>query len=255
MIRATLLSLAFMTSMTAIADCNKPIRIAVIDTGFGYQGRGINARLCEEGHRDFSADQIYASNFHTKDQVPLDMHGHGTNIVGIIGQYANSKYVNYCFIIIKFYSTKNFEKTDPKLNYELANEIANQKALAYLNYLKPDIVNYSGGGSEYDPSEARPVRQYLDSGGIFVAAAGNNNQNLDEIGTYYPAMCDKRIIVVGSANKYGTRSQFSNYGKVVKRWENGEFVQAFGLNFSGTSQATAIETGKIVGQLNDMCVK
>ncbi len=255
MIRYLMLILTTWVSIAANADCNKPIKIAVIDTGFGYQGRGINAKLCQEGHRDFSVDQLYASNFHTKDKVPLDMNGHGTNIVGIIEQYAKFQNVDYCIVVIKYYSTKHFDATNAKISYETENARASEEALKYLNSLRATIVNYSGGGEGWDGREFIPIRRYLNLGGMFVAAAGNNNQNLDTVGEYYPAMYDKRIIVVGSINDNGSRSSFSNYGNKVTRWENGTNVPGYGLLLSGTSQSTAVATGKIVGHLNDKCVR
>src|SRR5271165_7096274 len=57
------------------------IRIAVIDTGYGYQGKGSKAHLCKYGHRDFTGDDEYNHKNLTADPVPKDtVHGHGTNI-------------------------------------------------------------------------------------------------------------------------------------------------------------------------------
>jgi len=248
-------------SQNIYADCNKPIKIAVIDTGFGFKGLGKNAKLCQEGHRDFSADQIYSNKYNTKDPIPVDIHGHGTNIAGIIEHYVNQKGLNYCLVIIKFYSTKNFESENPKLDYAIANQHGSEKSLQYLAQLDPTITNVSGGGAGYDTIESRAVKSYLNSGGILVAAAGNigkklsNSNTSDLYTTYYPAMYDPRIVVVGSINDNGSRSTFSNYGPFVKRWEEGLNVTGYGLVFSGTSQATAIATGKIAGQLTNKCVK
>ena len=248
-----LLTIGF--SLAANADCGHTIRIAIVDTGLGFRGFGLNTKVCQEGHRDFSTDQEYDKKFHTKDKVPLDSHGHGTNIAGVIEHYANITNGNYCLIIIKYYSTKNFQSS--KIDYNSVNERASVRALRYLNDIKPDVINYSGGGAGYDTAEGSQVRKYLDNGGIFVAAIGNDRRNLDvNTGyTYYPAMYDKRIITVGSIDSNGSRSYFSNYGQIVKKWEIGSNVQGNHLIYSGTSQATAVETGKIVGQLENKCVQ
>jgi len=64
-------------------------------------------------------------------------------------------------------------------------------------------------------------------------------------------MYDPRIIVVGNKNEDGTPHYASSYGSSVKYWENGVNVVAFGIKLTGSSQATAIETGKIVKLLNE----
>lgn len=62
------------------------------------------------------------------------------------------------------------------------------------------------------------------------------------------------IVAVGSKNTKGL-SLFSNYGNLVKEYKNGEFVLAQipcdkkgSIKFTGTSQATAIHTNKLLKQ-------
>jgi hypothetical protein len=52
--------------------------------------------------------------------------------------------------------------------------------------------------------------------------------------------------VVGNVDRSGKIANNSNYGKSITRWEIGVNVKAYGLIMSGTSQATATATGKIV---------
>lgn len=224
-------------------QCKSVTTVAVLDTGFGYNNLGHSAKLCKFGHKDFSVDQRYSAEYGTKDKIPLDIHGHGTNIVGVIAD--NAKITNYCFVIIKYYSIKQ----DGKQSVEASN-----KALEYAANIGADFINYSGGGPERSDRETKAVKRFLDNGGKFIAAAGNEGTNLDLIeNAYYPAMDDKRIIVVGNNNFYGVRSYKSNYGKVVKRWELGENVTGYGLTMTGTSQATAVATGKILSERKNTC--
>lgn len=83
-----LLILALFGYSSALGEClHHQITIAVIDTGFGFQGRGKDAKLCDLGHRDFSNENWFHDMGPT-DLVPFDKEGHGTNIVGLIDKYA-----------------------------------------------------------------------------------------------------------------------------------------------------------------------
>lgn len=240
----TLLLLLF--SLQSQAVCNKnPIKIAVLDSGFGYMDRGHIANLCRIGHKDFSIDKQFTSRYDTDSLVPLDMVGHGTNVVGIIDGYARKSNANYCIVVIKYYSER---QTGEK------NLLTSVEAIRYATDIGANIINYSGGGPESDEGERLAVKRFIDRGGKFVAAAGNDHSDLDlPENAYYPAMEDRRIIVVGNQDINGVKLQSSNYGNVVKRWEVGENVTAYGLTMTGTSQATAIATGKIIAESYSKC--
>lgn len=221
---------------------NDPIKIAVIDTGFGYKDMGHEAKhLCKFGHRNFSSNSDTSEAYGTKMPIPVDHHGHGTNIVGVIEKYAGN--VNYCIVIIKFY--------DPTVPF--ANNLQNTvKAFKYAKALKVDIVNYSAGGLEFSQEEKQVVTEYLNSGGRLIAAAGNESADVEKK-PYYPAMYDKRIVRVGNMNSDGSIAHSSNFGKGVSRWEPGTQT-AFGIQEVGTSQAAAVATGKIIKSINRKCV-
>lgn len=244
---------------------DKPIKVAIIDTGFGFnQEKQYDARLCRYGHKDFTTDQKFSTKFETKDPVPLDMHRHGTNVTGIIDAFGKAGKVNYCLVIIKYYSPTAMGTIN------LTNSI---KALNYARNLNVDMINYSGGGIDKSEEEESAVKLFLDQGGTFVAAAGNERDDLDEKYSYYPAMYDPRIVSVGNAkvlkpdevhsyfsekhkkkeqlvqlsnSEFGVPSESSNYGSKISRWEPGEDVKAYDIIMTGTSQSTAIATGKIL---------
>lgn len=226
--------------------CNKaPLKIVVLDTGFGFHDQGHEANLCRYGHKDFTSDRQFTHSYATSDLVPLDVHGHGTNIVGIIDGYAKAAHVNYCIVIVKYYS-------DHQPGSQ--NLLATIRAFNYASNIHADYVNYSGGGYEIDHFERMAVKRFINHGGQLIAAAGNDNQNIDEQqNAYYPAMYDKRTIIVGNLGRNGVKLNSSNYGTSVNRWEVGENVSAFGVTMTGTSQATAIATGKIVAESSNKC--
>ena len=230
-----LLSLFAVT--TALAD---PIKVAVIDTGMDpVSASRIN--LCKDGHKDFSGRGI------------KDTHGHGTHIAGIITRNAgmNDK---YCIVVVKYYDERasgyeNLENLISSVNYAVDEGVK--------------FINISGGGPEGSSSEARAIKRALDAGIIIVAAAGNNGLRLSTgtiyetitgrklSGDYYPAMYDSRIYVVGNLQKNLEPNLSSNHGPLVRYWEVGTSVEAESLGgrtefLTGTSQAAAIKTGKLV---------
>ena len=198
----------------------KQIRVAVIDTGFDMT-YSLDTKLCETGHKSF-----------VPKQTIQDIYGHGTNIVGLITKYAERS--NYCLIIIKYYD-KNIKN----------NHVRFLKALEHAYNLNVDMINISAGGPGIFIPEYNLIKQILDSKIIINAAAGNESLNLDDECIYYPACYDERIFVISSKNTIK-----ANKGEIVDKYENGKNQTGFGITLSGTSQATAIFTGKAIKYLH-----
>lgn len=225
---------------------SKQIKIAVIDTGIN-PSLVQRKFLCKDGHKDFSGTSI------------ADSHGHGSSISGLIDQAVKNKFFNenlmnyynidkvkadYCQVIVKYYNLKS-----PSTEVEVS-------AWEYAISLKPDLINFSSGGTEFSYQEEAVVKKALDSGIIVVVAAGNDGRELGKKYMYYPAVLDKRLIVVGAVDSNNKKTETSNYSnKYVDFLELGSEVISYGLlsgNLStagGTSQAAAIRSGKIIRQI------
>jgi subtilisin family serine protease len=228
----------FATAEEPVACRIKPLTIAVIDTGFGFNGYGQGAKLCKYGHKDFTSDQIYTTDYGTVDPVPLDLHGHGTNVAGIIQRYADNSDARYCLVIIKF-----FKSGDIKFG---VNAKASLDSIKFATNIHADYINYSGGGEDYLPNEELAVKKFIGQGGKFIAAAGNEAKDIDDT-PYYPAYYDG-VVAVGSLDGFRNHSKSSNFGESVEAWEIGENVTAYGISLSGTSQATAVHTGRMIAR-------
>jgi subtilisin family serine protease len=217
------------------------IVIAVIDTGFGFKDLGHDAGLCNFGHKDFSGDGDEIYDYDTGDAIPVDINGHGTNIVGIIDRYAKNADANYCIVVLKYYSENTFFKKN--------NLPPTVKAIRYATKIKADIINFSAEGPDPSREEEDAIKDFIDRGGTFVTAAGNGGLDLDnEKNHSYPAQDDPRVIAVGNLSKNGERHKTSNYGMDIKAWEIGEKISAYGLTLTGTSQAAAVYSGKLIGK-------
>lgn len=243
--------------INASATCRiSPIKIAVIDTGFGYHGEGQapgqEPKLCKYGHKDFSIDgQSTRPSYIEQDHdprfmYPTDTNGHGTNIVGIIDSYMKKSKVNYCIVILKYYSDAQSG---------MQNLDATIKAIQYATNIGVDYINYSGGGPTFSNDEYLALKKAEDKKIKVVVAAGNDNSDIGIPGNeYYPASYDlPDTIIVGNKREDGVRSESSNYGTKVNRWEVGENVTAYEITMTGTSQATAIATGKLASENHSKC--
>lgn len=173
----------------------KTLRIAVIDTGLDTSS---TVRLCNDV-------------IHPFDSSPIS---HGTAVVDLIKSNAGN--TDYCIYPIKVFTPK----FNPKLYF---------KGLKIVRDGHFDILNLSLGGYKYSKAETRLISQILDKGVIIFAASGNENKNLDENCSYFPACADPRVVIVGSTDRP------SGHGKVVKL-KNSDY----------TSYATAKETGRLI---------
>lgn len=207
-------------------DRGNKVVIAVIDTGFSIKYKD-QVRLCKKGHKDFTADK----------NPLIDRHSHGTHIAGLIAK--NIK-VDYCIIVIKYYSPDG-------PGYD--NLINSNKAFRWAIDQGVDMINYSGGGLDSSESEKALIEKALDKNIVVVTAAGNEGKNFKDQ-TYYPAMYDSRIVVVGNlhTNDEGIveRNPSSNFGSEVDVQVFGTKIKSVnGIKMTGTSQSTAIVTGRI----------
>jgi len=198
--------------------------VAVIDTGIAAPifNNKTKYHICEHWHKDLTGDGI------------IDTHGHGTNVSGLIDSGAKGS--NYCQVIIKYYNPRS---------HDLDNMYRFVKAIQYAIDIHADYINISGGGVRPSIEEMIVIERALNRGIKIISAAGNERSDLTNK-TYYPAMYDDRITVVGNGLNNVHHSLTSNYGARVNEWRDGENRIGFGITQTGTSQATAIYTGELI---------
>jgi len=221
------INVLLLTLLVPVMTLAKPIKVMVIDTGVSLEHKEISQHVREEH---------ISTNY-------FDQHGHGTHIAGLVLKNTCSKVE---LISCKFYY--------PYLNHVAKVTECFQLALAS----NVDVINFSGGGPMSSDIEEYTLKRLSDKGVKIVVAAGNQNNDLsDKYTKYYPAQYKgiKNLIVVGNLNEDGTRAKTSNYGLENMVWEKGQGVLStmpspyvYGV-MSGTSQATAIRTNKILKEL------
>lgn len=233
-----LIFVLFFTGQAPAWGKDPMLKIAVIDTGLDLKDERMSGHLCKMEHRNY-----------VEQETINDINGHGTSIVSIIEQYAKNS--NYCIMVYKFYSDK-----DPGF-MNVFHEI---QALAQALDDGANIVNISASGPEFHERERILMENHPHT--AFIVAAGNDGKDLDIPGNeFYPGSYFlKNEIVVENVDTSGKPVLHSNYSKKIIAKENGVNVMSYLPNdklgkLSGTSQATAIFTGKLICYVNKSCSK
>ena len=202
------------------SDSGKEVVVAIVDTGIDYThedfGENIwtnNDEIPDNGIDDDQngyVDDVYGWNFyHHSNQVYYGIEDdHGTHGAGtVIAKADNTKGLagvvqsdNVKVMSIKALGGRDGAGTT-------ASVIA---AISYAEANGASICNLSLGTSNNDPALYQTI---ANSNMLFVVAAGNDGQNLDQRASY-PASYDlENLITVGNLNYDGTLHYSSNYGK------------------------------------------
>ena len=197
--------------------------VAIIDSGINYHHPDLIPNLFVnpneipnngiDDDQNGYVDDVYGADSHAVSGDPIDRDGHGTHVAGIIAAAGNNK------IGISGVSWHGQILSVKATNEEgILDSLSIARAIRYIVEMKERFglkitVNASyGGGGKSDLEKA--AIEYLEAHGIiFVNAAGNFDQNND-LNAYYPGNYKtSNMLVVGSVDRYGRMSLFSNYGK------------------------------------------
>jgi len=197
--------------------------VVVIDTGVDYNHPDLEGNIWRnpgevsangvDDDGNGYIDDVFGINAITNSGDPMDDHGHGTHVAGIIGARGNNNRgiagVSWQSKIIgaKFLGSTGSGST--------ANAI---KAVNYATALKQAgnnvvVTNNSWGGSTYSSALASAIADASAAGILFVAAAGNNGSNNDSIPQYPANYTSPNVISVASIDSSAALSSFSNYGE------------------------------------------
>lgn len=234
------------TDAWKIEEGDRSIIVAVIDTGIDPKHKLLNVNLWHDV-KDKHPD-VFGWNFVSDRPNPVDDHGHGTHVAGIIGAIADAEAGvsgvahRVSIMSVKYYSDSNSGAVN------LRNTV---KAINYAVDHGARIINYSGGGPEFSEDEFLAIKKAESKGVLFVSAAGNEHQNTDRAENfYYPSAYRlSNIISVAATDIHNNLLSSSNWGKKsVDVAAPGEKIYstlphgAYGY-LSGTSQATAFVSG------------
>src|SRR5205823_858539 len=152
--------------------------------------------------------------FVSHDSDPLDDHGHGTHVSGIIGAVGNNKIgvIGVCWQVTLM-ALKAFDETG-SANIEDVVE-----AIHYAIDNGANIINASWGNADRSRALEEAIAEADQAGILIVAAAGNDNSDA----VFYPAVYP-HVISVAATDQNDQRARFSNFGPRIDISAPGELV-------------------------------
>jgi subtilisin family serine protease len=211
---------------------DETVYVAVLDTGVDYEHEDLINRVDESLGYDFVND----------DSDPMDDHGHGTHVSGIIAAEMDNEtgivgIVGDLDVVIIPIKVLDEEGTGEPEDIIAGIEYAIEQGA--------DIINISFGGETADSEGiVAAIEEAIAADIIVVAASGNDSSSCD---MYIPASIDG-VYTVAASSMDNSFADFSNYGSSVEIVAPGEKILSTVLNDSyeawdGTSMSTPIVTG------------
>jgi len=191
--------------------------VAVIDTGVDYAHEDLAANIWTntneipnngiDDDNNGYIDDVIGWDFVNHDNNPIDDYGHGTHVSGTVGAVGNNgKGVVGVNWNIKIMPLKFL---DSQGSGTIADAVL---AIQYATLMGADIMSNSWGGGGYSQALKDAISAANDAGILFVAAAGNSNNNND-INPNYPSNYDvPNVIAVAATDHNDLKASFSNYG-------------------------------------------
>ncbi len=167
------------------------VTVAVIDTGVDYT------------HEDLDDNVILGYDWVNDDSDPMDDHGHGTHVAGIVAAEMNGIGVVGVAPNSRILAEKVLGADGSGYDFDVANAIIDAADAG------ADIISLSLGGSYSRVIEDASNYAY-GKGVLIVAAAGNNGGSV-----LYPAALDN-VIAVSALNSDNTLAYYSSRGTEIE---------------------------------------
>ena len=191
--------------------------VAVIDCGVRYTHEDLAANMWKNpgetglrGGQDKSTngrdddnngyiDDVYGIDLVNNDSNPMpgtnSVDGHGTHCAGIIGAVGNNGTgtVGVAWSGVQIMALRFISNNSGTISAAIT-------CIDYASTMGAKVINASYGQNGTNiTSEMQAIERARSNGVVFVAAAGNNNQNSDTI-PFYPAAYTNRNIKIGRAH-------------------------------------------------------
>ena len=227
---------------------NSDVVVAVIDSGVDYNHEELQANMwintaeipgngIDDDNNGF-VDDIHGCNVvsdprsHTGD--PMDMHGHGTHVSGIIAAQAfNNKGIIGTAFNTKIMAIRAAQYTGVLTIQDIS------EGIIYATEQGAEVINMSFGGYQYSQIVADALEVAL-SQAVLVASSGNDGASIPCYPAAYPY-----VIGVGSCDTSGRASWFSNASDILAPGESilSTLPNNSYASWSGTSMAAPIVSG------------
>lgn len=256
--------------------------VAIVDTGIDYFHEDLSVTEMVDGHKQIVSgniwvnpgeipgngknddnnysdeinfvDDVYGYNFVDINGDPMDDHGHGTHLAGVIGALRNNfKGIKGMNSTVKMMAVKFLSANGGGSDWSGEQGIYYVVDMAKRFPEKRFVMNCSWGGNGRNSVDGDADDFMLaafkeaDENNIFVAVAAGNSALSNEFADFYPANYSTKLssmVTVAATNNLDQLASFSNYGSdKVQVAAPGVLIQSSlpGNNYaawSGTSMAT-----------------
>ncbi len=178
------------------------------------------------------------SDFTEWDNDPMDQHGHGTNVAGIIGAESNNR-IGIAGVVpnVRILNARAFDPT----GYGEEDDVAS--AILYAVSMGARIINMSFGDSQFSNLLQDVIKFAYDKGVILIGSSGNSASS--EL--HFPSGFSQ-VISVGSSDINDDVSSFSNFGSTLDLIAPGSRIITSDLNsrygfVNGTSASAPFVSG------------
>ncbi|MGE0614697.1 MAG: S8 family peptidase, partial [Bacteriovoracia bacterium] len=228
---------------------SREVKVAVIDTGIDHDHPDLAANLYRNpgeipgnGKDDDGngyVDDVHGWNAIKNSGASDDDHGHGSHCAGTIGAVGDNQIgvvgVNWrvALVPVKFLNSSGYGSTEDAI-----------ESVYYARKLGVHIMSNSWGGDTYSKALEEEIAAARDAGILFVVAAGNEADNIDETPRYPASYSLTNVVTVAATDNRDQLASFSNRGaRSVHVAAPGLYVlsttnQKTYANMSGTSMAT-----------------
>ena len=200
--------------------------VAVIDTGIDYKHPDLAPNIWinpgevpangidDDGNGII--DDVHGASFVSGSSAsgdPYDDNEHGTHVAGIIGAALNNGVggvgvaPHVSLIAIKFMNAQGVGRLSDAI--AAINYMVDLKVSRGVNIV---VSNNSWGGGAYSAPLAEAIERAKEAGIVFVAAAGNAQQDVDLFPSFPSGYELDNVVSVGAAAPDGTLAAFSNFG-------------------------------------------
>ena len=193
------------------------VLIGIIDSGIDYLHPDLAANIWTnpgeiagngiDDDNNGYIDDVNGYNFANNTGDPMDDFYHGTYVAGVVaGVGNNGKGVAGVSWRSKLVALKFIDASG---SGSLGAAIA---AIDYANAMNIPITNNSWGGGGFSQSLKDAIDATNSAGHLFVAAAGNDTDNVDATPFYPACYTSTNIISVAATSRVDDIAHFSNYG-------------------------------------------
>jgi subtilisin family serine protease len=186
-----------------ITDCSSVV-VAVVDSGVNYNQEDLAVNMWNGGVSFPNHGYDYVDN----DNDPMDLHGHGTHVAGVIGAAGNNGtgttgVCQKASIMALRVLDANGSGTTVSITQGIGFAVTNGA----------QVVNMSLGGSgAFDPFFSDAISNAQTNDVVVVVAAGNENSNNDIAAVYPCSFTQPNLVCVAALDQNFALANFSNWG-------------------------------------------